>query len=992
MDQTDNLSWLSSPIAKHTNKVCWLVIFGLVVVTILGGFASFNPSIAVISSLLFFLLVLVYPRPILIVYGLTLALPLTGGLARGAVIPFLRISQALLVLGFMLVVVARPSRLGKFRLTAIDLAFFIYVLSEAVFPMLALYYRGGSVNLTSIDPLYGQSTLQSLLGPIQYYVLYRVVVALISSEQQVVTTLKLTFISSILVSIIGILQELVPAVNRFIQTYYPPVGDTYQRITSTLQHYSGLGAYLAFVLILALACYMTQPRIKIPLPLLGSTFIFDSIALVLTGTFAAWIGLAVGMVVIFVMLRRIPKPAIYMAIGVVLAAIIFQPFLSARLSGELGAGSAQGLLPQSFAFRIMLWKDFFIPAIGQNLLFGAGPSPAILNQWPAEESEYFLTLLRGGLFYFFAYLFLIGLAGFVCWRQIKRKASDAAKVVSLALFAILISLSVMDISGEYFTYVGGTQIIWTLLAIVVATWQQKELESGTRRSLPDTQRTALESDVHDRLVLNRHLESRAFSENGYDNSEAFPYQSLIPDYTWPSVYQTEWTDQRFGKVKRLLDWHFVKDSVLVGAGSTIARILGLIFSTVLARYLVPDDFGFFRYAVTLAGIVTIAVSTSPNSIARFLAANPDDEDARDRYFTNGIFGIALLLMITLLVSVPLLGVLHALNIGTFCCIIGLAGFYLYLAIARGLNSAWKMSLTYIINNVALVAALIVVFGLFKLHSAMVAITIWGLANLVPLLMELFRPIPLRFRRRLLSKRILLDMARFAFPMVISSGAFAIWYGIDLLIVENLYPHAAGSYAAAKTLGQLYIFVPSAITLVLMPRVASANLSKSLRYLAGGVLIALLVSLAGFAIVDIWGQKVISLVFGQNYINAYQPLVILSIGMCIVSINTVLEGFLIGRGQPSKAAQAMIVAMISTGLLGFLFIPRLGAVGGSLAFTIGAGLATIVMQVKTYQFLRDEVQNQRAPAPALHRYVDVTDPALSAITLKHSGQRNKNKDT
>src|SRR5207237_5992368 len=138
----------------------------------------------------------------------------------------------------------------------------------------------------------------------------------------------------------------------------------------------------------------------------------------------------------FVLLLRILKPLIFILIGIALAALLFQPFLSARLTDQFGAGNAQGLVPQSFAFRIMLWKDIFLPAIGQYLLFGAGPSPAVLIQWPAEESQYFLTLLRGGLFYFFGYLLLIGLAGFACWRQLKRRERDAGYVVSLALFAI----------------------------------------------------------------------------------------------------------------------------------------------------------------------------------------------------------------------------------------------------------------------------------------------------------------------------------------------------------------------------------------------------------------------------------------------------------------------------------------------------------------------------------------------------------------------------
>jgi O-antigen/teichoic acid export membrane protein len=931
MERASNVPPWNSPNVKRTSTVRSAVIAGLLLVAVLGSLSSFNPVIGIMSSVAVLLLAIVMPKPILIVYGLTFVLPLTGGLARGAVIPFLRVSQALLVLGFILFVIAKPTRLGKSRLTAIDLAFILFVLGEAVFPMLALYYHGDSINLTYISQPDGTSALQTLLGPIQYYLLYRIVVGAISSQKQVITILNLIFFSSIIVSIIGILQKLVPAVNRFIATYYPPVSlgydipETYQRITSTLQHYSGLGAYLAFIIILALTCYTARQHLKIPLLLLVGTFVFDSIALVLTGTLAAWIGLVVGMAVIFVLLRRIPKPVIFILIGVTLAAIIFQPFLSSRINDQLGAGAAQGVIPQSFAFRIMLWKDIFLPAIGQNLLFGAGPSPAVLIQWPAEESQYFLTLLRGGLFYFFSYLLLIGVAAFACWRQIKRKEKDAGQAVSIALLAILVAISIMNISAEYFTYVGGTQILWTLLAIVVATWQLKTLEFS---------------------ASDKYSESRALS---------LATQSLIPDYSWPEVSRPGRLHQRFAPLKRLVDWHFVKDSALVGAGSTISRVLGLVFSTLLARFLVPDDFGFFRYAITLAGIISIAASTYPNSLARFLAAHPDDEEAQSRYFTNGIVGIALLLVITLFISAPVLWLLHALDIGTICCIIGLTGFYFYLALARGLNSAWKMSLTYIINNVVLVAALIVVFGLFKIRTATIAIVIWGLANLAPIVMEHFRPMPLRFHLCLTSKQILLELARFAVPMVISSGAFAIWFGIDLLMIQNFYPHSSGSYAVAKTLTQLYIFIPSAITLVLMPRVAALESNKSIHYLAGGMLIALLVSLLGFAIVDVWGQKIIMLIFGRNYIDAYRPLLILSVGMCIVSMNTILEGFLIGRGQPNLAAQALVVAMISTSVIGYWLISWKGSIGASLAFTIGAALAMAVMQYRTWHFLRNERQ-------------------------------------
>ncbi len=961
MESASNVTLWGKPLTRRVDNIRLAVVAGLVLAAVLGGLSSLNPLLGATGGIVVFLLALIRSRPILIVYALTVVLPLTGGLARGAVVPFLRVGQALLIVAFLFFVLAKPGRLGKSRLTAIDLAFAFFVLTEAVLPLLALYYHGEYLSLTATDPLFGTSALQTLLGPLQYYVLYRIVTATISSQRQIIVVLKLMFVTSIIVSIVGILQKLIPAVNRFIATYYPPIAQgydipaTYQRITSTLQHYSGLGAYLTFTIILALTCYTAQHHLKISPPLLAATFVFDSIALVLTGTVAAWIGFAVGAAVVFVLIRRIPKTAVFILVGIAIAAIIFYPFISARLNDQLGSGAAQGLVPQSLAFRIKLWTEIFLPAIGQNLLFGAGPYPAALINWPAEESQYILTLLRGGLLYFFSYLLLIGVAAFACWRQIKSKSEDAGRTVAIALLAILVAISIMNVSGEYFTYVGGTQILWTLLAIVVASWQLKAFEA------PAVDNQIIGSKWHRASRLMRNSAATGVGKPTAEGllrreTNSLAAYSVIPNYIGLGVNGLDRPDQGIARPKRLLDWHFVKDSALVGLGSTISRVLGLLFSTLLAHFLVPDEFGFVRYAITLAGIVSIAATNGPVSIARFLAAHSNDVEARERYFSNGLVGFAIVLTASLIIAIPILWLLHALSIGTISCIVGLAGFYCYLAIVRGLSSAWKMSLTYVLNNVALVAPLLVVFGLFKVRSATAALLIYGLANLAPLALELIRPMTLRFRPGLVSKNVLLELARFAIPMVMSSAAFAIWFGIDLLMIQNFNPHESGGYAAAKTLAQLYIFVPSAITMVLMPRVAALGVDKSKRYVVGGVLVALLVSLCGFLIVSVWGQKLITLSFGHSYSNAYLPLLMLSVGMCILSVYTVLEGFMIGRGQPKAAAQALLMALTSTCVTGFWLTSWLGGLGASLAFTIGAAIGTLVMLFKTWRFLRKEMQS------------------------------------
>ena len=81
-------------------------------------------------------------------------------------------------------------------------------------------------------------------------------------------------------------------------------------------------------------------------------------------------------------------------------------------------------------------------------------------------------------------------------------------------------------------------------------------------------------------------------------------------------------------------------------------------------------------------------------------------------------------------------------------------------------------------------------------------------------------------------------------------------------------------------------------------------------------------------------------------------------MCIVSINTVLEGFLIGRGRPKLAAQALVVAMVSITVIGYWLISWKGVIGACFAFTIGAFLSTAVMQYRTWRFLREEKEVTR----------------------------------
>ncbi len=472
MENANKVQHWNNSLARPMDNVRPTLVVGIVLTVMLAGLTGFTPLLGLASALVLFLLVLVVSRPVMIVYGLALILPLTDGIARGAVVPVLRLGQALLALGFILFLLARPSRLGKSRLTAIDLAFVLFFLSEAVFPLLALYYRGEHLDLNSPGPFATAAPLQTLLGPLQFSLVYRIAVATVTSERQIAIALKLSFVASIVVSIIGIAEKFVAHVHTFIQTYYPPVAwkntglPSELRITSTMEGYTGLASYLTATLIVALACSTVQKRLKISPLLLVTTLLLDSMALLLTGTFAAYAGLVVGAAVVFILFRRLPKWIIIALVGIALSALVFQSFISVRLADWLG-GTGQGLFP-TFSYRIILWEEVFLPAVSQHLLFGAGPAPAALNAWPTEETQYLSLLLRGGLPYFFSYFLLMGVMMVTCWRRIKNKSNELVHTIAIATLAILVAINVMNVSSVYFTYPGITQTLFMLLAIIVA--------------------------------------------------------------------------------------------------------------------------------------------------------------------------------------------------------------------------------------------------------------------------------------------------------------------------------------------------------------------------------------------------------------------------------------------------------------------------------------------------------------------------------------------
>ncbi|HEY7416200.1 MAG TPA: oligosaccharide flippase family protein [Ktedonobacteraceae bacterium] len=386
-------------------------------------------------------------------------------------------------------------------------------------------------------------------------------------------------------------------------------------------------------------------------------------------------------------------------------------------------------------------------------------------------------------------------------------------------------------------------------------------------------------------------------------------------------------------------------SAISGVGQVVARVLGVLFSVVVARAFGPANFGMVRYCIGVAGITSIVVGPLPTMLSRYLATYHNESREVDRYFTNSMVLIALILLFTLFgTGWYIRGEPFGIVFGTLFVVIGQAAFNTYAELTRGLDAIWRMSSYYVVANlVQLVAIVACVWGL-GLHSVGWALAIYGVSSLIPILFfEFWRCSSVRLCPRLITLSTMWRLSHFSVPLVLAHASYTIWWTLDLLLVEqHLSSQETGIYAAAKTVVLIFLFVPYAVTTVALryfARGSKKDAESSLLLSLGASLVT-----SAVLIVGIWGcnRQLVQIIFGPNYGSAAQPLITLAAGMALYTVYLVFETWMIARGYPWLHALAMTLTMVIGSAAEFVLLPYWGLQGVAIGFSLGIAAGTLAI--------------------------------------------------
>jgi len=433
----------------------------------LGLVAAIQPVLVLATIAGLLLIAWLLARPVRGAYLFALLVPIVVGVSRGAVVPVLRPNEALILLALGVAVLyttwgPADGAVQRGPLLAVDRAFALLFVCGSVLPLAVLLFRS--------DFPTAEDTFQ-LLSLLKLYLGYRLVLALVHTEQQMLTVARLMLIASVVVATVGLLQVArVADVHELLARYYSAVQvrDSLElrRATSTLGVWQALGVYLAVHAALALALLRTAAGRGRWRPFLLVALGCNVIGSLATMTVTAALALPIALGLTAVFTRQVRRT---LAVGVPLllvGLILLWPAIEERWAYQFYQYGITLTMPLSWEGRLTNLTQVFWPLVRENLLFGVAPSVDPNLPWLYAENQVMYLLYQGGLPYAAAYFVFLIVLMRTLWGCLRRLQGPALAIARSAFIAWLL-VFVLGVLDTHLTMPGEAEAAWTLLALTV---------------------------------------------------------------------------------------------------------------------------------------------------------------------------------------------------------------------------------------------------------------------------------------------------------------------------------------------------------------------------------------------------------------------------------------------------------------------------------------------------------------------------------------------
>src|SRR6266852_2324591 len=170
---------------------------------------------------------------------------------------------------------------------------------------------------------------------------------------------------------------------------------------------------------------------------------------------------------------------------------------------------------------------------------------------------------------------------------------------------------------------------------------------------------------------------------------------------------------------------------------------------------------------------------------------------------------------------------------------------------------------------------------------------------------------------------------------------AVWAYAAANVIAFAGLGAAGVYSVATLLAESVWYIPSAVALVLAPRVAASVEGDDDEMTEAICRSTVLVSVAGAVLIAALAPLLVVVLFGAAFLPAVVPLWVLLPGVVALGLDKPIASYQLGRGRPQISLYVALLATPITIAAYVLLIPRYGIVGAAAGSTISYVATTAI---------------------------------------------------
>ncbi len=389
-----------------------------------------------------------------------------------------------------------------------------------------------------------------------------------------------------------------------------------------------------------------------------------------------------------------------------------------------------------------------------------------------------------------------------------------------------------------------------------------------------------------------------------------------------------------------------------------ARLGGLIFVIIVARFLLPEGFGIYNLAISIALILLVTIDNGINqSLLRYVAESIGNKNkklasAESKYLLRlKVFFTLFLAIVLILLSYPLSYYLFnkpdlfipLMFVSLYLISYSLGSFYnsYFYIIEKVEYLTIKQFLFEIIRILGVILVFLFIAKKYHIIGTMGVLASSMFLTTIFLIYHLKRLAPFLFEKteeHVDKKRI------FHFFIYLGMiGSFLVIFGyIDIIMVgiflESSY---VGFYSAAFALvAGIWSFLN--IYNILLPIFTKMNkhdLQESLNYVFKYLYILAVPAIFGIFVL---GRYLIKLIYGNEYLPAVFPFYILSVLILITPLASIIESLFSAKEKPKYIVKVIILSTFLGILLNYLFITLFLKISSNMAL-IGVAIATVISQ-------------------------------------------------